>query len=216
MQTNRIQSDGLIRRFNSFMTISGTPVMVVAKETLIPAYRLYKLIDGKEAPKIDESNALEGWLIQSMGKQEKGNHQKNIIMKSFAKENVKKLWKDSGQTQREFAKQFGIDPKAFWTYVSGTSEPNGIFLLRLCEHYSIDFKFMTEQRIKISAGNITNRPNQRSRSLVIRSAADTLIQEKKRSDRDFIDQMASLVREMESLAATRERRTSYGRMQAVK
>lgn len=52
-------------------------VLTMSKETGIPAYRIYKWIDGKGKPKADDTSTLEEWLSDNLDKVQ-NNRVKNV------------------------------------------------------------------------------------------------------------------------------------------
>ncbi len=119
-------------------------------------------------------------------------------------QNIAKLFKASGMTQKDFAEKFGISAKVAWTYINGTAKPGGQFLLRLCEFYSIDFEFLNNTRIRINArGEIENRPNYKARAQKIRRQMDQLMTERQQFERVFQAHIAKLAMDLESIASMR-------------
>jgi transcriptional regulator with XRE-family HTH domain len=119
---------------------------------------------------------------------------------SYLAENIKAIWKDSGLTQKEFAEQFGSTDKAIWTYIHGRAEPNGAFLLRLCEHFSIDIHFLYERKIIIKRNKILNRPDKGNKARELKVKAIELLNQTREVQAGIEAELRSLITELEQLS----------------
>jgi len=119
-------------------------------------------------------------------------------------QNIKRLFEASGMNQREYAELFGVSQKVIWTYVNKGTRPGGAFIVRLCNHYSIDLNFLSNTKIKVNAqGEIVNRPDYRTKAKKIRAEIDALMTEKQAFDNSFAKRLYKLAVELESVAFLR-------------
>lgn len=66
----------LIERVKEKISKESMSVLTLSKETGIPAYRIYKWIDGKGNPKSEDTGKLEEWLNASLDKVQNGEAKK--------------------------------------------------------------------------------------------------------------------------------------------
>lgn len=120
-------------------------------------------------------------------------------------ENIKTLWECSGLTQKEFGERYGSNQKALWTYLNG-SEPNGQFLLKICDGYGVDINFLSSTKlIKGRDGQVKNLPNYSAQIRKLRAKADRIKERLDLLSNELANEVSSLITEVERLERSRTR-----------
>lgn len=120
---------------------------------------------------------------------------------SMVSENIKALQENSGLTQEKFGEMHGVNPKTAWSYISGRTNPDAMFLLSVLEHYSLPASFIEKKKLKFNAsGEIINRPNKDQRISTLKAKAELLIVEMQNNAKRYQAEIEKIIREMKQLS----------------
>lgn len=121
-------------------------------------------------------------------------------MNKVLSQNLKTLYQASNLSQKEFGERFGSNQKNIWAYLNNGTEPNGTFLLKLCQYYGFDINYLTTVKITVNtAGNITNLPKHSSRLKRLKKRAQDLKQEHKQFSERIAEELSSIITEFEDM-----------------